>query len=139
MTKPVAPDPAIGVWKLNPIKSSVALAPAPRSSLMKVTAWQDGLQVSEDTIDAHGNKFHLESAYKFDGRDYPLAGSSISDTISVNRIHERKTETVCKKSGKAVVTAKTVISSDGKTLSVMTTSMNAQGRMVDEVFVYERQ
>jgi hypothetical protein len=132
-------DPAIGIWKLNPTKSSFVLAPAPRSSVVKVEPWEDGLKVSEDSTDAYGNKIHPESACKLDGKDYQLTGSTIADSISATRINERQGKSVWKKGGKAVLTAKAVVSRDGKTLSVMTTSMNAQGRMVDEVMVYEKQ
>ena len=32
MGKAIAADPAIGIWKLNLVKSGFALAPAPKSS-----------------------------------------------------------------------------------------------------------
>jgi hypothetical protein len=139
MAKQFAPDPSIGIWKLNVHKSNFVLVPAPKGSVMKVEAWQDGMKMSADTIDADGNKMHQEIACKFDGKDYPLTGSAIADSISTTRISARKSESVWKKQGKVVVTAKTVISSDGKTLTVMRIGRDSQGRMAGEVLVYERQ
>ena len=72
MAKAMAPDPAIGVWKLNIAQSSFALAPAPKGSVMKVEAWEGGLKVIADTIDADGNRHCPTIACKFDGKDYPL-------------------------------------------------------------------
>jgi hypothetical protein len=139
MAKELAPDPAIGVWKLDVDKSNFALGPAPKNSVMKIQAWEDGLKVSVDTIDVHDSKLHAETAYKYNGQDYPLTGSLLTDSISARRINERKSETVWKKQGKVTLTAKTLISSDGETLTVMRTGMDGHGRIVDEVLVYERQ
>src|SRR6516225_10024527 len=108
MAKQMAPDPAIGMWKLNVAKSSFKLTPAPKSSVLKVEAWEDGLKLSLDSIDAQGNELHPEAVYKFDGKDYPVKGSSLADTVSAKRINERSTESILKKGGKVVFTARTV-------------------------------
>ena len=94
MAKPMAPDPAIGTWKLNVDKSSFKLTTAPKSSVLKVEAWEDGLKLSVDTVDAQGNKLHPEAAYKFDGNDYPIKGSPLADTVSAKRINERSNESI---------------------------------------------
>jgi hypothetical protein len=83
MSKTTAPDPAVGVWKLNLVESSFRLLPAPMR-IMRVQAWGNGLKVSADDVDAQGNAVHLETAYKFNGKDYPFKGSSFVDTISAN-------------------------------------------------------
>jgi len=82
-------------------------------------------------------KDNPETAYKFDGKDYPLKGSPLADTISAKRINERTGESVWKKDGKVILTTRTVISADGKTLNLTRTGKDAQGRTVDDVMVYE--
>ena len=44
MAKQMAPDPAIGTWKLNVAKSSFKLTPPLKSSVGKVEAWEGGLK-----------------------------------------------------------------------------------------------
>ena len=139
MAKPIAPDPAIGTWKLNLGESFFTLSPAPRSSVLKVEAWRDGFKVSAETVDAAGNKFNPETAYRFDGKEYPLTGSPVADTISARRINEWKAESVWKKSGKVVLAAKIIISCDGKSINVLRTGLDVEGRAADELLVYERQ
>ena len=51
MAKQMAPDPAIGTWKLNVAKSSFKLTPPLKSSIGKVEAWEDGLKASIDSVD----------------------------------------------------------------------------------------
>ena len=139
MGKPTRPDPAIGIWKLNVNQSSFAVAPAPKSSVMNIEPWDDGLKISTDTIDPQGNRIHLEAAYKLDGNDYPLNGSPVADTISATRIDECKTESVWRKQGEVAMATKAMVSLDAKTLRVIRTGVGALGRMADDFLVYERQ
>ena len=139
MTKQMAPDPAVGTWKLNVAKSSFKLTPAPQSSVLKIEAWEDGVKLSLDTVDAQGNKLHPEATYKFDGKDYPIKGSPLADTVSAKRINERSSESILKKGGKVVFTTKTVISADGKTMNQTRTGQDAQERRVEDIVVYEKQ
>ncbi len=139
MAKQMAPDPAIGTWKLNLAKSNFKLTPAPKSSVLRLQAWEDGLKVSLDTVDTQGNTLHSEAAYKFDGKDYPIKGSPLADTVSVKRINERSTESILKKGGKVVFTARTVISVDGKTMNQTRTGKDAQDRSVEDAVVYDKQ
>ena len=139
MAKPMAPDPLIGTWKLNVAKSSVGVVPAPKSYLVKAEAWEDGINAEIDVVDAEGKTLHVEVSYKFDGKDYPVKGSPLGDAISAKRIDERNSESILKKDGKIVLTVKSVISSDGKTLKQTRTGKDAQDRTVDDVLVFEKQ
>src|SRR5262245_52226692 len=138
MAKESMPDLAIGIWKLDIDKSSFALGPAPKASVMKIELWEDGLKVGTDTIDPQGNRIYMEAAYKFDGKDYPLTGSPVADTIAATRISYCKTEYVWRKQGKVAMATKTIASLDGKTLRVIRTGVGALGRMADDLLVYDR-
>jgi hypothetical protein len=139
MAKPMAPDPAIGIWKLNLAKSTFGVVPPPRSYVVKAEAWEDGLKMSVDIVDDQGNETHPESAHKFDGNDYPLKGSPLADTVSAKRIDERNIEAVWKKNGRVVLTTKTVISADGATATQTRTAKDAQGRTLEDVLFVEKQ
>jgi hypothetical protein len=139
MARPTAPDPAIGDWILNISKSNFALAPALKSGFMTVEAWEDGRRVKTDIIDARENKIHFETAFKFDGRDYLIEGYRLADSISAKRINLRASESVWKKRGKVILTVRAVVSIDGKTLTLIRTGTDAQGRAVDELLVFDRQ
>ena len=45
MAKQMAPDPAIGTWKLNVAKSTFRVSPAIKSETIKIEAWEDGLKL----------------------------------------------------------------------------------------------
>ena len=139
MARAKAPDPAIGVWKLNVAKSMFKLTPAPQSYVLKCESWEDGLKASADIVDDQGIKRRPEVAYKLDGKDYPLKDSPLADTISAMRINERTTEILWKKGGKAAFTSRNVISADGKTFTVARTGKDAQGRTVADLLIYDKQ
>lgn len=54
-------------------------------------------------------------AVKADGQDHPVKGHPYYDSVSIKVVDDRTIEEVDKKSGKTVVTSKTVVASDGKT------------------------
>ena len=75
---------------------------------------------------------------KFDGKDYPVAGSGVPDgfTRSARRADERTLEITVKLNGKTTRTEQVVISRDLRTL---TRTVHPVGRRVPDVFVFERQ
>jgi hypothetical protein len=139
MAKEIASDPAIGIWKLDIDRSSFALGPAPKASVMNIEACGDGLKLSTNTIDHQGNRTHMDAAYKFDGKDYPLNGSSVADTVAATRINDCKTEYVWRKQGKVAMATKIIVSMDGDTLRLIRTGMGVLGHMADELLIYDRQ
>jgi hypothetical protein len=52
---------------------------------------------------------------KADGEDQPVTGHPYYDTVSMKVVDDRTIEEVDKKSGKTVITSKTVVSPDGST------------------------
>ena len=139
MAERMPADPVIGSWKLSLLKSSFKLTPAPESYLMKVEAWYNGFRVNADIVDANGNELHLEAAYKLDGKDYPLEGSTLADTVSAKRINERTGESLWKKDGQVILTLRNVISTDGKTLNQARTAKDVNGWISDDLLVFDKQ
>jgi hypothetical protein len=137
MAKAMAPDPAIGVWTLNLFQSSFRQVPTP--TVLKIESWEDGLKVTADMPGALGHKRQPAIIYRFDGKEYPLTGSTIADTISAKRINELITDSVWKKDGRVVFTMRIGVSMDGKTLNVMRTSICADGPPIDEIMVYDKE
>src|SRR5262245_9038851 len=134
-----APDPMVGIWKVNLSKSTYSPGPAPKSGVNKFEHGEDGMKATIEIVDGQGNKIHSEAAVKFDGKDYPITGSPIADAVSVKRINERETDVVWKKGGKTVMTGNSVISADGQTTTLKQIGTDPQGRNVNNVIVYEKQ
>ena len=74
-----------------------------------------------------------------DGKDYPLKGSPLADTVSAKRINERTEESLWKKDGEVILTLRNVISADGKTLNQTMTARNVKGWTTDDLLVFDKQ
>jgi hypothetical protein len=58
---------------------------------------------------------------KLDGKDYPYKGAFSYDAVSLKRINDRTFEETDKLNGKVMQVSKMTVSSDGKTITVVST------------------
>jgi hypothetical protein len=131
-------DPILGTWKLNISRSKFNPGPPPRSQTRTYTATPEGIQVTMRTVDADGHSSTIEFPDRYDGRDYPIIGSEIAETLALVRINDHMAEATMKHAGTVVATARRVITDVGKTL-VISFSQPDPERPVDNEYVYERQ
>lgn len=135
-----APDPSIGVWKINVAKSTYDPGPARKSGTAKWEAVPSGTKVTVDDVLTDGTTQHWESTATYDGKEYPVTGTSpYGDTVARTRIDARTLQTVYKKGGKVTVTQTSVVAPDGKTRTVTSSGVNAAGQKLHNVVVYEKQ
>jgi hypothetical protein len=133
-----AANPHLGTWKLNEAKSK--LTPGTSKNLtVSYEAVGDDIKATLDGVDADGKPTHSEWTGKFDGKDYPATGDSTSDMRSYKQIDDRTLEVTAKKDGKVTLTARIVISADGKTRKVTVHSTDASGKKIMNAAVYDKQ
>ncbi|MGH9971817.1 MAG: toll/interleukin-1 receptor domain-containing protein, partial [Pyrinomonadaceae bacterium] len=131
-------SPQIGTWKLNPAKAKFSPGSANNHTVV-YEAMGDTVKVTVDEVDANGNPTHNEWTGKFDGKDYPVTGDPTSDTRSYKQINERTMELTGKKGGKVTLTARIVVSADGRSRTVTTTTTDANGKRFSTTAVYDKQ
>ncbi|MGB9234448.1 MAG: hypothetical protein WCC04_08535 [Terriglobales bacterium] len=131
-------SPIMGTWKLNEAKSKFSPG-APKNHTVVYEAVGDNIKVTVDGVDAEGKPTHNEWTGKFDGKDYPLTGDAASDSRSYKKINGNTMELTNKKGGKTTVTARIVVSADGKTRTVTIKATDAMGKKVEETAVYDKQ
>jgi hypothetical protein len=125
--------PWMGTWKLNPAKSQTA-SDRYKRTITKIEPWQDGIKVEYDMIGFRGGVNHLEWVGKFDSKDYPVEGADYVITNAYTVIDDHHYRIVVKVEGHHTATADVAISSDGKTLTTVTTEGEKK-----TTSVYERQ
>ena len=133
-------DPWMATWKLNLAKSKYDPGPPPRSQTVKREAWgANGVKYTSDSVNAQGESGHSEYTANYDGKDYPVIGDPNRDTVSLKRIDAHSYEFTSKKGGQVTTAGRTVVSPDGKTLTITSKGTNAQGQPVDNVTVFDKQ
>ncbi len=130
---------AVGTWKLNVAKSTYQQGQAPKSSTVKYEAAGEGIKVTVDTVPAAGAPIHYAYSANYDGKDNPVVGNPNADMAARTRVNATTTKLVNKKGGKILTNVTLVTSSDGKTMTITTTGVDAQGQKADSVAVYDKQ
>ncbi len=135
----LAADNWLGTWKLDAAKSKFASGPGPKSLTVKFEATKDGIKLTSDGVNAEGKATHSSYVSKFDGKEVPWEGNPEADTASPKRIDDNSYENTWRKGGKVTITAKVVVSKDGKTLTVTHTGTDSKGRSVNMTEVFDKQ
>jgi hypothetical protein len=130
-------DPLLGTWKLDVAKSTYKPGPAPKSATVTIDPEGKGIKVSIDAVMADGPmKWGYSSAR--DGKDSPVTGNPNYDSANVTQNSPTEGTIVYKKGGKTIVTAKTSISKDGKSMTVTSTGTDPKGQAIHNVAHYTR-
>ena len=134
-----APEPIVGTWKLDVAKSTYKPGPAPKSATVVIEPAGKGLKVAVDAVGPDGKAMKWGWTSTEDGKEFAISGNPAYDAGTTTRTSAKEATNVYKKAGKAVVTAKSSISADGKTLTMTSTGTNPKGEAINNVVVYTRQ
>ena len=116
-----ADNPRIGTWTLNLAKSRFQSGPPPKSETRTYTVWKDtGVTLLAELVTASGEKQVTRYNVKYDGKTYPYIGS-LGDKITVTGDDGYALDSVITNGGKVAQTTHSVISKDGRTLTMTST------------------
>jgi|SRR5580700_888871 hypothetical protein len=134
-----AADPAIGTWKLNVAISNYTPGPPPKSATITYEETADGIKRTGESVDAEGKITSFQYTAKYDGKEYPVTGSDLYDTITIKRINDHTAEATLKKSGNVVSKARRVVTNDGKAMTLTISGTSPKGKKMHNVAVYDKQ
>jgi len=133
-----AEDANMGTWKLNEGKSKLSPG-ASKNHTVVYAAAGDSVKVTVEGVDAEGKPAHNEWTGKFDGKDYAVTGDPNSDVRSYKRVDDHTLELTGKKGGNVTLTGRVVVTADGKSRTVTTTTTDAKGGKISAIAVYDKQ
>jgi hypothetical protein len=134
-----AADPAIGTWTLNVEKSKFTPGPAPKSATRTYAQTADGVALTFSAVAADGSATSGKSTFKYDGKDYPISGSSDYDTLALKRVNGTTTKAVLKKDSKVIGWTTRTVTSHGKVLTLSSKGKDSKGAPFHQVAVYDKQ
>jgi hypothetical protein len=124
---------------MNLAKSKYNAGTPPKSVTLQVSAAGAGATTIVDSVAADGTKQHWTFTGNYDGKDVPITGSNPNgDTAARRRINATTTEVTYKQREKVTVVNTSVLSADGKTLTITSKGTDPQGREVNNIQVYEK-
>src|SRR5271169_5692904 len=134
-------DNTLGTWKFNAGKSKYTPAPMPVKSLTVTREASDG-GVKQTTSGERTDGTAINASYtaKYDGKDVQVTGNAPYDTIAVKQVNANTlTDERKKTGGQYKATGRSVISSNGKTMTTTTKGTNAAGQAFTSTFVFDKQ
>lgn len=135
----LAAEAWLGTWKLNVAKSKYRPGPAPKNLTLTWEATADGIKHASDGVNGDGSPMQSGYVTKYDGTDVPYTGNPDADMASAKKTNDHSYVNVWKKDGKPTITAKVVVSKNGKTMTIKQTGTNAKGQAVNNTAVYDKQ
>jgi hypothetical protein len=134
-----AENPNMGTWKLNAAKSTIPAGVGQNNTVVYSAAANDMVTVTTDGVDGTGKPAHSEWTGKFDGKPYPVTGSSLYDARAVTAKGDRTLEIENMKGGKSVGKAKVELAKDGKSRTLETDGTSPDGKKYKAKYVYDKQ
>lgn len=134
-----APDPVVGTWALSTAKSKFTPGPAPKSQTRTYAETAQGTTMTFSGVAANGSAISGRSTFKYDGKDYKIAGSADYDTLALKRLNGSTVRADLKKGGKVVGTAIRTLSGHGKIMTLASKGTGATGTAFDNVMVFDKQ
>jgi hypothetical protein len=132
-------DPVIGMWQLNVQKSKFVPGPPPQSQTRTYVSDKDRITMTAEGVDAKGNPTRQEWSAKYDGKDYPVAGSPAFNSIALKRGDDDFVVTsTSSKDGKIVSNSTRVVSKDRKELRITVKGTDDKGQPFTNVLVFDR-
>lgn len=130
----------MGTWKLNERKSHIAKGATKNHTVMYEKAGDiDTTKVTVDGADASGNATHSEWTGKMNGVYYPASGDPNTDSRMYTRVNKRTLAITGRKDGKITMKGTITVSPNGKSRTVTTSILNAEGKWITNTAVYDKQ
>ena len=132
-------DPFLAVWQLNLAKSKYNPGPPPKSQTWYFYEDEGIRKNSQVTIRADGAPAAAVFTHIYDDQPRSVPGAQGYDASAYARVDARTIRARYLLAGKVLQTATMSISQDGKTLTYTATGVDANGRPVDILRVYDKQ
>jgi hypothetical protein len=132
----------VGTWKLNLEKSKFPAGMAPKSLTRTLSADGDTVTYKFEGVGADGAAVSYGFTSKYDGKDSEITGTGMpfgADHIAIKQLNSHMLSATMKKGDKAAGTSSATVSHDGKTLTLTSKGMDANGKPLKTVAVYDKQ
>lgn len=130
-------DPFLGKWRMDPEKSVFSPGPVP---LLQEAFYEDtgdgAVKLRSTSHYPDGPRFTMTWTARFDGKEYPVTGSPLYDTIAYRRLDTHTVEFTLRKDGKVVSHGRRVLAADGKSYTNYAEGIDEKGRPFKNASVY---
>ncbi|HYL62841.1 MAG TPA: hypothetical protein VE077_09480 [Candidatus Methylomirabilis sp.] len=132
------PNPFTGTWTFQPAKSKMN-APGVQHWVQYITVIGDAIRVREDVVSSAGKHADVHLEAKFDGKDYPVAGSSLADAIAYQRVDAHNIRGTGRKNGSVSLRETITLMPDGASMTLAFAIFSGEKEVANGVAVFEKE
>jgi hypothetical protein len=136
-----ADNPFLGTWKLNVAKSKGTPGTIEKQVTTVFEADGDKIKRTYNAVDADGEKVSMSDSIPWDGKPHKVNGPKGAPPamVMVKYINERTMDVTVTGNGKVIVSGRSIVSKDGKTMTESFKGEDMKGRKFDNTEVFEKQ
>jgi hypothetical protein len=134
-----AADPFLGRWTLDVKRSRYPAASCPRQMTIEMTAVENGVHYHSETYLANGRSFTADYTAGYD--DLPTMVTGAKGVLLPVFLHKESSNIVIAKYTSGLetrATSRRIVSADGNTMTVTTTSRDGSGNVSTNIGVYKK-
>jgi hypothetical protein len=125
-------------WKLDTAKTKFTAGAPPQHETLVVAGSGDRAMITVTATTASGRPISVRYSVPENGAAAQIEESPC-DALTMTRVSENVSDSVCTRGGRQIGTRHTVISEDGKTMRATVDGIDTLGRRVSGVEIYEKQ
>jgi hypothetical protein len=130
-------DPFTGAWTFHSEWSRLTTSP-PRSWIMRIEATSDAVNEREEIVSSDGARTVVTFQARFDGKDYPVTGSPLADTIAYTRVDPHHISGIAKKNGSISIRERVATSPEGHILTLTYSIYADVQEVANGIAIFER-
>ncbi len=134
-----AANPFTGKWKMNHQKSSQTKGTLQKDETMTISDQGDQMVVVVTGTGDDGAPIAIHYVVPVGGGTGQMQQAGSYNGVSSQRVNDNTRDTTYTKDGKELVTEHTVVSADGKTMTVTVKGIDSNGNPVEQVLVFEKE
>jgi hypothetical protein len=132
-------DPFIGRWKLDISRSKYPGDTCPTSMVIEMKAAEHGIWYRSDAIYRNGGEIHAQYSADYDGKQAMVSSAhGMLLPVSLKRINSNMVEATYRRGIEVIAVSRRVVSPDGRSMKITTTSFERTGRSVTTAGVYTK-
>lgn len=130
-------DPFTGTWTLNHSKSASSF-PLPHSWVQSVESNTEELSLREDIVPPNDTQFTVSLQAAFDGKDYPVTGSHVADTMAYTRPDSNTIRGTGKQKGEVTLRDTISVSPAGDYLTILLSLYSGSREFASATLVFDK-
>ena len=127
-----------GTWQLNVATSKLGSAAGKRSETRVYSVDGNKLTLTATGTDASGKPTQYNYTGTFDGKPHPMVGNPVGDNIAVTLVNPRRIDATVRKGKTMTATGRSVISPDGKHMTLTRKTLRAKSRPMIDVMAFDK-